>query len=80
MEDLRRIQNPVTPPQPVGQGSRNQPGRRRKEEFRDLLERESGEESPPEEKVEETWQESDRERIEEKDGDPGRGLLIDERA
>jgi hypothetical protein len=80
MEDLRRIQNPVTPPQPVGQGSRNQPGKRRKDEFRNLLEQESGEEPAREESTDGAPSDADEERTEQSEKDPGRGLLIDERA
>ncbi len=80
MEDLRRIQNPVAPPQPVGQGSRNQPGKRRKDEFRDLLDRERGEEPVSDERDDGAPSDDETQRIEQGDGDPGCGLLIDERA
>ncbi len=80
MEDLRRIQNPVTPPQPVGQGARNQPGKRRKDEFRDILESEGGETPDREEQDDKHGMDNDDNLAEQQDGDPGRGLLIDERA
>ncbi len=80
MEDLRRIQNPVAPPQPVGQGSRNQPGKRRKDEFRDLLDRERGEMPVREDTDDVTTSDDEAQRIEQGDEDPGCGLLIDERA
>lgn len=47
MEDLRRIERPVTVPQPVGSGTRSQPGRDRRDAFRDLLERERRGEREP---------------------------------
>ncbi len=80
MEDLRRIQNPVAPPQPVGQGTRNQPGKRRKDEFRDLLDRERGEEPVREDANDGITNDDEAQRSEQGEGDPGCGLLIDERA
>lgn len=47
MEDLRRIERPIAVPQPVGSGTRSQPGRDRRDAFRDLLERERRGEREP---------------------------------
>lgn len=47
MEDLRRIDKPGAVPQPVGSGTRSQPGRNRRDAFRDLLERERRGEREP---------------------------------
>ncbi len=82
MEELRRIDSPVKSPQPVGGGSRNQPGKRRQGDFRDILDRERDEDQDRVEKETPPTSESDdREAGEEKPViDPDRGLLIDERA
>lgn len=86
MEDLRRIQSPVVTPQPVGGGSRNQPGSRRKDdEFRDIIDRERGREPGPEAEEEGTGGASPESPPADASGenasaDPERGLLIDERA
>ena len=81
MEELHRIDNPVKSPQPVGRGSRNQRGKRRQGEFRDILDQEQDEDreqrekqTPPSSESEETPRGEEQPVI-----DPDRGLLIDER-
>lgn len=82
MEEIRRIPDPVSTPQPVGPSARKQPGRSR-EEFQSILDRNQGHSS---EEDGERSQEDDATRESESSAenqagiDEDRGGLLDERA
>lgn len=86
MEELRRIQNPVSTPQPVGQGSKGKAGKRLRDSFRDIIdrerEREDEEEQPTSQTAiaEDSELEPEAEVSEPLSSDPDKGRLIDRRA